>query len=229
MVQEVITVKLALPYRMGSVNCYLVKTDTGFILVDTGGPNKCMELESKLKQFGCNPGNLHIMILTHGDFDHAGNAAYIRESFNTKIAMHAEDSQMVERGNMFLNRKKGNFFQNWIVKTLFGFGKSKRFTPDLYITNEFNLSEYGFNAKVIHIPGHSKGSIGILTDNAILFCGDLISNSDESDEPTINRIMDDLETANRSIDILKKLKVDTVYPGHGKPFTMNSFLTRLNS
>ncbi|MFC1897009.1 MBL fold metallo-hydrolase [Chloroflexota bacterium] len=229
MVQELIPIKLALPYRTGNVNCYLVKTDTGFILVDTGSSKNCKELDSKLEQFGCNSGNLRLIILTHGDFDHTGNAAYIRRNFNTKIAMHSEDSQIVERGHMFLNRKKGNFFQNWIIKTLVRFGKSQRFTPDLYITSEFTLSEYGLNAEVIHIPGHSKGSIGILTADGKLFCGDLLANSDKIDKPTINPIMDDVETANRSIEMLKNLKVDIVYPGHGKPFTMNSFLTQLNN
>jgi len=228
MVQEVIPIKLALPYRTGSVNCYLVKTDTGFILVDTGSSNKCMELESKLKQFGCNSGNLHLIILTHGDFDHTGNAAYIRKNFNTKIAMHAEDSQMVERGNMFLNRKKGNFFQNWIVKTLFGFGKSQRFKPDLEITDGFDLTEYGLKAKVIYIPGHSKGSIGILTADGKLICGDLLENTEKIDNPKINSLMDDLKTASKSIEMLKNIKVDIVYPGHGKPFTMKSFLNGLN-
>jgi len=229
MVQEIIPIELKLPYRMGSVNCYLVKTNTGCILVDTGSSNKCRELERKLEQSGCNSGNLHLIILTHGDFDHTGNAAYIKKKHNAKIAMHPEDSQMVERGDMFLNRKKGNFFQSWIVKTLFGFGKSQRFKPDLEITDGFDLTEYGLKAKVIHIPGHSKGSIGILTADGKLICGDLLENTDKIDNPKINSLMDDLETANRSIEILKNLTVDMVYPGHGRPFTMNSFLTKLNN
>ena len=229
MEQEIIPMELKLPFRMGSVNCYLVKTNIGFILVDTGNPNNCMELESKLEEVGCNSENLQLIILTHGDFDHTGNAAYIRKKYDSKIAMHHEDSQMVERGDMFLNRKKGNFIQSWIVRTLFGFGKSRRFQPDLEIADGFNLNEYGLNAKVIHIPGHSKGSIGILTTNGKLICGDLLENIDKTDNPKINSLMDDLETANASIDMLNKLKVDIVYPGHGRPFSMNSFLTRLNN
>jgi len=228
MVQEIIPIQLEMPFRMGSANCYLIKTNTEFILVDTGSPNKCRELEEKLEQFGCNSGNLNLVILTHGDFDHSGNAAYAKKNFNTKIAMHPDDSQIVERGDMFLNRKKGNFFQSLIVKTLFGFGKSQRFKPDLEITDGFDLSEYGLNAKAIHIPGHSKGSIGILTTDGKLICGDLLENTDKTDNPKINSLMDDLETANRSIEMLKTLKIDIVYPGHGKPFTMNSFLSKCN-
>ena len=65
MVQEIIPIQLKLPYRMGSVNCYLVKTNTGFILVDTGSPHNWKELERQLEQFGCNSGNIHLIVLTH--------------------------------------------------------------------------------------------------------------------------------------------------------------------
>ena len=96
MSQEIITIRLALPFRMGSVNCYLVRTDTGYILIDTGGSNKCAELERELERYGCKPGNLNLIIITHGDFDHTGNATYIRKQFDSKIAMHSDDLLMVD-------------------------------------------------------------------------------------------------------------------------------------
>ena len=226
MAQEIIPIELKLPLRTGSVNCYLVKTDTGFIFVDTGSPRNCMELEIELNEYGCNSGNLHLILLTHGDFDHSGNAAYLRKKFNSKIAIHTDDSPMVERGDMFLTRKKGNFLQSWMVKTIFRFGKSQRFSPDLEITDGFDLTQYGLDADIIHIPGHSKGSIGILTADGALICGDLFESTGGSENPKLNSLMDDPEAANQSIDKLKNLKIDTVYPGHGQPFTMNTFLTR---
>jgi len=36
--------------------------------------------------------------------------------------------------------------------------------------------------------------------------------------------MDDLTAANTSIQKLKSLKINTVYPGHGKPFPMETFI-----
>jgi len=217
---EIITIRLSLPYKLGSVNCYLIKTDTGYILIDAGGPNKCKELEKNLENAGCEPGNLKLIVLTHGDFDHTGNAAYLGKKFGVKIAMHYDDSGMVERGNMFWNRKKSNMIFRIIAPILFGFGKSERFKPDLYLEDGENLSEYGFDAKVIHIPGHSRGSIGILTTDGDLICGDLLENIDK---PKFNSLMDDLETANVSVEKLQGLKANTVYPGHGKPFQMELF------
>jgi hypothetical protein len=44
MPQEIKTISLLLPYKLGSVNCYLIETGTGYILIDTGGSNKRADL-----------------------------------------------------------------------------------------------------------------------------------------------------------------------------------------
>lgn len=202
------------------VNCYLMKTGGAYILIDTGFSSKRTDLEKELESAGCKPGNLKLIVLTHGDFDHTGNAAYLRKKFGAKVAMHYDDSGMVERGDMFWNRKKGNILIRIIAPILSGFGKSERFRPDLFIEDGYDLSGYGFDAKVLHIPGHSKGSIGILTAGGDLFCGDLLTNEDK---PVLNSIMDDSAAANASIEKLKSLEISTIYPGHGRPFPMSSF------
>jgi glyoxylase-like metal-dependent hydrolase (beta-lactamase superfamily II) len=218
---EIKIISLSLPYKLGSVNCYLIETDIGYILIDTGCSSRRTNLEKELESAGCKPGNLKLIVLTHGDFDHTGNAAYLREKYGTKIAMHHDDSGMVERGNMFWNRRKPNIIIRMMTPILFGFGKSKRFTPDLCIEEGYDLSEYGFDARVIYIPGHSKGSIGILTAGGDLFCGDLLTNMDK---PVLNSIMDNSEEANTSVEKLKKLRINTVYPGHGKQFPVEMFI-----
>lgn len=218
---EIKTISLLLPYKLGSVNCYLIATDTGYMLIDTGGSNKRIDLEKELESSGCKPGYLKLIVLTHGDFDHTGNAAYLREKFGAIIAMHHGDSGMVEHGDMFWSRRKGNILLGMIARILFGFGKKERFKPDLSIEDGYNLSDYGFDAKVLYIPGHSKGSIGILTAAGDLFCGDLLENTDK---PSLGSIIDDSITANASVEKLKKLKANAVYPGHGKPFPMDVFM-----
>jgi glyoxylase-like metal-dependent hydrolase (beta-lactamase superfamily II) len=221
MLREIKTIKLSLPYKLGSVNGYLIKTDTGYILVDTGASNKRYDLEQELERAGCMPGNLKLIFLTHGDFDHAGNAAHLRKKFDTKIAMHHDDSGMVEQGDMFWNRNKPNVLIRTAVPLLFRFGKSKRFSPDIYFDEGTDLSDYGLEAKVLLIPGHSKGSIGILTADGELICGDLFENTAK---PALNSIMDDPAAAKASVEKLSGLKIDTVYPGHGQPFPMESFI-----
>ena len=221
MIQEIKSINLSLPYRMGSVNCYLLRTDTGYILIDTGCSKRRTNLEKELESVGCEPGNLKLIILTHGDFDHTGNVAYLRQKFDVRVAMHLDDAGMVEHGNMFWNRKKSNFLIKFIAPLLFGFGKSERFKPDVYLDDGSDLSEYGFDAKVLHLPGHSRGSIGILTGGGDLICGDLFENTNK---PVLNSIMDDPVSAYASIEKLQQLSIRTVYPGHGEPFLMASLV-----
>ncbi|HEY31664.1 MAG TPA: MBL fold metallo-hydrolase [Dehalococcoidia bacterium] len=221
MPQGIRTITLSLPFKMGSVNCYLIETDTGYVLTDTGCSKRYADLERELERAGCKPGNLQVIILTHGDFDHTGNAAYLREKFGAKIAMHDDDAGMVERRNMFWNRNKSNIFIRVITPILFGFGKSQRFSPDIFVEDGYDLSGYGLDARVLHIRGHSRGSIGILTADAGLICGDLFENTDK---PSLNSIMDDVAVANVSVEKLRKLSIKRVYPGHGEPFPMEVLL-----
>ena len=109
-----------------------------------------------------------------------------------------------------------------IAPILFGFGKSNRLKPDVLFEDGDDLSEFGCNGKVVHIPGHSRGSIGILTADGSLICGDLLENTKM---PRLNSIMDDLEAAKASIDKLSNSPINTVYPGHGRPFPIDGALS----
>lgn len=215
---EINTITTPFIFRI-TVNCYLVQAGSDFFLIDTARAGKRDVIEKELVSAGCTPENLKLIILTHGDFDHCGNAAYLREKFGTKITMHEADSGMVERGDMFWNRKNPNFLIKAITQVLFRLRKSDRFQPDFYIRKGDNLSAYGFDAEVIEIPGHSKGSVGLLTADGDLFCGDLLANVGK---PDIWSIIDDPEAATASVEKLKTKAINMVYPGHGKPFPVEA-------
>ncbi len=161
------------------VNAFLVKVKEGFILIDTGLGMHWEKLENELLKAGCLSDKLKLVIITHGDFDHTGNCARLQEKYKCKIAMHREDSLMVENA-LFLKRKVRTIGAK-IFSLMRVFFRKKLtfniFTPDIYLTEGQSLSEYGFNAIVVHIPGHTKGSIGILTDDGNLFAGDTFTNN----------------------------------------------------
>jgi hydroxyacylglutathione hydrolase len=218
--QEFHAITLPLPFNIGRVNCYLMKTATGFVLVDTGSANKRAELEDELARAGCQPGSLGLIVLTHGDFDHTGNAAHLRETYGAKIAMHRDDAGMAEQGDMFWGRSSGSALLRLAAPVLFRFPRSNRFVPDLYVEEGDDLSAFGFDARILSIPGHSKGSIGVLTAAGDLFCGDLLENDKE---PALGSIIDDPADAQASVEKLKVLEIKMVYPGHGRPFPMGQF------
>ncbi len=204
-----------------TVNCYLIKTAEGFVLIDTAKAGQRKTIERELEQAGCKHGDLKLIILTHGDFDHCGNAAYLRETYGAPIMMHKADIGMVEQGDMFWNRNQPNILVKSITGLLFHLSDEDRFDPDFYLAEGDDLAKFGFDAQVIELPGHSQGSIGLLTADGDLFCGDLLGNVDH---PVIWSIMDNPEVAQASVDKLMHKPIRRVYPGHGKPFMMGDFI-----
>ena len=217
MPQQFHTITLALPFRMGSVNCYLLQGDSGYLLIDCGASQGRKLLLQELERFGCQPGELKLVVLTHGDFDHSGNAAYLRQAYGAKLAMHRDDAGMGKQGDMFVNRKQPNVLIRNLIPFFTGFGKAERFAPDILLEDGDDLSPYWFDARILSIPGHSKGSLGILTATGDLFCGDLLTNTDK---PSLNSLIDDPVAAQASLHRLRSMGVKTVYPGHGSPFPM---------
>ncbi|MBD3190206.1 MAG: MBL fold metallo-hydrolase [Candidatus Heimdallarchaeota archaeon] len=206
------------------VNCYLIKINGKYLLIDSGYSNQRKKIEKELDEAGCEPGNLKLILLTHGDFDHSGNCTYFRDKYGAKIAIHENDAGMVKYGDMFWNRTVNPIMKIIAKIAVFilrmNLKKSDRFKADIFLEEGQDFSEYGFDAKVIHLPGHSKGSIGFLTKNGDLFCGDLLINRKK---PKKNSLVDVQEKYNASIKRLKKLNIKTIYPGHGQPFTIESF------
>ncbi|NYB51778.1 MAG: MBL fold metallo-hydrolase [Methanobacteriaceae archaeon] len=213
MSQEIKTIHLKIFGGLASVNCYLVRIEGNFILIDTGDSRNRNKIDKELEKAGCTSQNLKLILLTHGDTDHTGNCAFIRDKYSTRVAMHLGDLGMVEKGDMLYNRE-GNIISR-IISPFMGLSKSNRFTPDILVDDGYDLNLYGWDARVIHIPGHSSGSIGVLTVNGEFFCGDLFSSNGKA---SVHSIMDDKVKAKESIEKLKKLNINQVYPGHGEPF-----------
>ena len=208
------------------VNAFLLEGRGGYILIDTGLPDQWEKLEKELLAAGCLPDKLKLTVITHGDRDHTGNAARLREKYKVRIAMHPGDVPQVENG-VLLKRK----VKPLIYRLLFALMMLKRklqknrmevpkFKPDILLGNGQNLEEYGSAAKVIHIPGHTPGSIAILTPDNCLIAGDMFVNRKK---PGSAQIIENQAQLNDSLEKLKSLNIATVYPGHGKPFSMADY------
>jgi glyoxylase-like metal-dependent hydrolase (beta-lactamase superfamily II) len=148
-------------------------------LIDSGLSKARADLVKALESAGCRPGDLKLILLTHGDLDHTGNTAWLRQKFGTKIALNRNDLENVETGDMFAN-KTTNPVAKTIVRAMFsllGLSAFDRFTPDIFLEDGQDLSGFGLEATAIHVPGHSKGSLAFLTAAGDLFCGDLLENT----------------------------------------------------
>lgn len=217
MTDTILTLPLPLPFGMGHVNAYLIQSEAGAVLIDTGGSNARKHLLGELERAGCTARSLKTIVLTHGDFDHIGNAAFLRSSFGARLAMHPDDQAMAEQGDMFAGRERPNPVVGALVPLLSGFRASDRFVPDLLLQDGDDLAPLGIGAVVVGLPGHSRGSIGILTHDRALICGDLL---EATQEPRLNSLMDDRTAARASVARLQSLPIRRIYPGHGRSFQM---------
>lgn len=88
------------------------------------------------------------------------------------------------------------------------------FEPTIYLKNGDNLNEYGIDAKVVELPGHTNGSIGLEIEGDKLFVGDTLMNMFF---PTISMLYVDEKEMLSSAKYISELGEKTIYFGHGKP------------
>ena len=229
-----------IPIDLVGVNSYLVAAKNGYVLVDTGGhltmdktfDNRRKKLMEALAAVGCTKGELRLILLTHGDNDHVANAAYLRKEFDAPIAMHHGDLELVE--DPTLEMMVGSFrYQSVLFKLVYQLMKKKieritkkalddfeSFTPDILISDKMKLKDYGLEGTIIHLPGHTAGSIGLLLEDGSLMAGDTFVNNKK---PAAAPNAVDFNNLYKSIDSLRGRGIQTVYPGHGHPFAFSDY------
>lgn len=80
------------------------------------------------------------------------------------------------------------------------------------------MLDMGLNAKIIHAPGHTEGSICILTSYGKLYCRDLFMNMNS---PQISMLANNFEQLNKSVHKVLQEKIIEIAPGHGKIFLID--------
>ncbi|MBN2347628.1 MAG: MBL fold metallo-hydrolase [Bacteroidales bacterium] len=159
----------------GRSNVYLITTDAGNILIDTGKQNSYKKLIRKLQKLEVEKNGLRFLVLTHSHFDHCANAAALKKYYNCKVILGKAEHKLLNSGKTLLP-KGTNVFSNFIVYLGARFFL-KRFSfspvePDLLIQSKYNLNVSGPDITLLPTPGHSEGSISILVNNEIALVGD---------------------------------------------------------
>jgi len=199
--------------RISYANCYLLSGEGGAILIDScnykDGPKILKRIRDK---------NVKLILLTHGHFDHVASAKYLSKRLNVPIAMSEKDLPIIGKGEASILHgttalgKVFSFFSKPVLKR----AAYSVFEPDVLLTEGQDLSEYGVKAHIIELPGHTKGSVGVLTDDGSIIVGDAMFNILR---PTVARIFEDEETMRRSVAKIKDSGAKTIYFGHGKPIS----------
>ncbi|MDR1928589.1 MAG: MBL fold metallo-hydrolase [Endomicrobium sp.] len=186
-------------------NCYVIydSKTLNSMIIDPGENGH--QIISEIKKNGFKP---EIIINTHGHYDHIFSDDKIRSEFKIPLAIHKNETSM-----LYDTYKNGSkiFGSPLIIKK-----------PDILFEFEQKVKLSFATFKVIHTPGHTKGSICLLFKN-FLITGDTIFAG------TIGRT--DLYDGNneemmKSIFKLKMIKPSNVdiYPGHGQKTNLSNEL-----
>ncbi|GAA1073085.1 MBL fold metallo-hydrolase [Kitasatospora arboriphila] len=159
-----------------AVNAYLL-TGRRPVLVDAGIPGSGEQIRRHLERLGVDPGDLAMIVITHGHIDHFGSAAELHRLTGAPIAAHAADLGPYRTG-----RVREPYLPTGPMGRLMSRGRrlhvrAEPFEPQVLLRGETPLDEFGIAARAVPTPGHTAGSVSVLTDHGDLVAGDLVANS----------------------------------------------------
>jgi glyoxylase-like metal-dependent hydrolase (beta-lactamase superfamily II) len=132
-------------------------------------------LQKRLNRLQIN--HIDLLILTHSHFDHAANAARIKEKYKARVVIHQTETNYLTTGDNILPVGT-NIASRLLVKAFSKQFKSiARYSPcnyDFTFDKSFDLKDYGFYGSIVHTPGHTIGSSSIIIDNEIAIVGDIM-------------------------------------------------------
>ncbi len=169
----------------------------GLVMIDSGAGASFDQLIRNIEKLDLSPGNVKAIVVTHSHIDHIGGIKQFRDELGVQIIAHELDAGKIEQGVD-------------IGADLYGIDY-KHCTVDVKLNeNEATLQFAQKDLFVVHIPGHTPGSIAAYIDvdgKRILFGQDIHG-------PYIPEWGADIEDARNSLQVLIDLNADTLCEGH---------------
>lgn len=208
-------------------NAYLVLGERP-ILVDTGSPGEMDRLVGALQEAGVAPRDLALILHTHGHVDHAGTTKALKALSGAPVAVHSADADLLRRGEngpVTPSGWLGYWVRPFVVKPF------DAVEPDVVLERETDLSAYGIRARVLFTPGHTAGSLTVLTEAGAAIVGDVLmggftNGAFAASQPEYHFFINDRAALHQSLRRLVALAPSTIYVGHGGPLSLASVQAR---
>jgi glyoxylase-like metal-dependent hydrolase (beta-lactamase superfamily II) len=189
------------------------------ILIDSGSPGNLPALEKKLQAIGIALADIALLILTHAHFDHAGNVAAVRERSGCQVAVHGAEKSLLESGKNapMVPVHPLSVVMNPFMNIPFTASRS-----DIALKDTFDLNPFGADAQIIHTPGHTPGSVSVITAEGEAIVGDLIGGGAllgvfNPTQPRYHYWASNMDDVNASLKNLFTRKLTKIHVGHGGP------------
>lgn len=178
------------------------------VLVDTGYHTELPHLAAQLSRHGVALSEIGLIVNTHAHIDHIGGNRAIHLASGAPIALHEYEGRPIAQGDW------------WATGLRYLDQEAPPFGVDRYLHDGDVLDIGGMEVEVLHVPGHSSGSIALhVPAEETLILGDLFHADDVG---WINARLEGaiaVYNARRSLERIRRVPARVAYSGHGPPIT----------
>ncbi|MDO5787125.1 MAG: MBL fold metallo-hydrolase [Phascolarctobacterium sp.] len=194
-------------------NMYLIENDEHSLIIDP----------STIDYLSIN-GVVDYIILTHEHYDHISAVNYWKDKTNAKVIASANCQKGLQNPARNFSRFYKEFCELQTMIKIEDDIENCEYScsADITFNGEYLLNWQSNSLRLFECPGHSKGSICVLLNNKILFCGDTLF----KDYPIATGFPggSKKQWVEYSKPMLKSLPKDIiVYPGHFQPFKLKDY------
>lgn len=208
--------------NLGMVNAYLLINNENVILVDTGMKDPTIKISEVLATYNLTIDSINLILLTHGHLDHIGGLAPLKAVIDAPVMMsrieyemsldHSDDSLPTGRIGRLI-RKLGANAQRKAPKVYLEM-------PDILLEDGYDLSEFGYMAEAVLTPGHTRGSLSILTSKGEAIIGDTLMAMMPWNGPGKPLLAYDMNQVKASIEMLIQAGAKIFYVAHGDNYPL---------
>jgi glyoxylase-like metal-dependent hydrolase (beta-lactamase superfamily II) len=207
--------------RIWDTKVYLLFEGERVVVIDAATPGRATAVWRYLASQGYPPEAVDEIWITHGDIDHMGSVAALKERSGARLVAHRADAPLVEgRADRELGSQPmasifGRFF-NWSIHHLLRYQPT---TVDRSLSDGDTLGDW----QVVHVPGHTAGSVSFYhPSRGVLLVGDAINhrNGRLGAPPFLFSV--DMAQAYASIEKIAALDFAVCCFGHGPPLMENA-------
>ena len=214
--------------KLSYTNCYFLKCNEGYLLIDTSYPKDYLKFEKKIQKIGINLSDIKYLFLTHHHDDHARFATKLVQNTGAIIITHKNAIPYLKAGKSEENSQPINRRIKFIFKVMnkfheFIYPPVNISEQDIIITGDNHelLKNLGIDGSILYTPGHTNDHLIIILANGNAFVGDIAMNFLKF--AGIKRRPIYVQDIKRVFDSWQKIidhGAKIIYPAHGKPFNV---------